>query len=60
MAMTGRMTGQVFSRPAPGEPCMVVGWRIGAEGRKLFAGTALYTKTGKLCAMAATTWIVVD
>ncbi len=59
-AMTGRMTGQVFSRPAPGEPCMVVGWRIGAEGRKLFAGTALYTKAGKLCAMAATTWIVVD
>lgn len=59
-AMTGRMTGQVFYRPAPGEACMVVGWRIAAEGRKLLAGTALYTKAGELCAQAATTWIVVD
>lgn len=57
-AMTGRMTGQVFHRPRPDEDCLVVGWRLGAEGRKLFAGTALYTRTGTLCAMAATTWIV--
>lgn len=58
IAMTGRMTGRVFYRPAPGESCMVVGWRIGGEGRKLFAGTALYTRAGTLCAMALTTWIV--
>jgi hypothetical protein len=58
-AMTGRMVGQVFHRPVPGDPCMVVGWRVGAEGRKLFAGTALYTRTGVLCAMALSTWIIV-
>ncbi|MCW5748641.1 MAG: hypothetical protein KIT36_20800 [Alphaproteobacteria bacterium] len=58
-AMTGRMTGRVMYRPEPGEDCMVVGWRLGAQGRKLFAGTALYTRTGILCAMAATTWIVI-
>lgn len=59
-AMTGRMTGQVFHRPAPGETCMVVGWKVGAERRKLFAGTALYTRTGTLCAMALSTWIIVS
>lgn len=58
-AMTGRMTARILHRPRPGEPCMVVGWKIGAEGRKLFAGTALYTRTGTLCAVAASTWIVV-
>lgn len=58
-AMTGRMTAQILYRPQPGESCMVVGWRVGAEGRKLFAGTALYTKSGRLCAKALSTWIVV-
>ncbi len=59
-ALTGRMTGQVFHRPKPGEPCMVVGWKMGAEGRKLFAGTALYTRSGTLCALASTTWILLE
>jgi hypothetical protein len=57
-AVTGRMTGQIFHRPRPGESCMVVGWKIGAEGRKLYAGTALYSRAGRLCAMAASTWIL--
>ncbi|HJQ58328.1 MAG TPA: hypothetical protein VJ890_15580 [Vineibacter sp.] len=57
-SLTGRMTGQVLHRPAAGKDCLVVGWRIGAEGRKLYAGTALYTRAGTLCAVALTTWIV--
>jgi hypothetical protein len=57
-ALTGRMKGQVFHRPLPGEPCVVVGWKLRSEGRKLFAGTALYTRSGTLCAFAETTWIV--
>jgi len=57
-AVTGRMTGRIFHRPEPGEACMVVGWKTGAEGRKLFAGTALYTRTGTLCALALSTWIL--
>ncbi len=59
LAMTGRMIGQVFHRPKPDEPCMVVGWKVGAEGRKLLAGTAVYTRSGTLCAQALSTWIVV-
>jgi hypothetical protein len=57
-ALTGRMTGQVLHRPMAGEDCVVVGWKIGGEGRKLYAGTALYTSGGTLCAQALTTWIV--
>ena len=57
-ALTGRMTAKVIAPPKVGERCAVVGWRIGAEGRKLYSGTALYTEQGRLCALATCTWIV--
>jgi len=57
-ALTGRMTAKVLDRPRVGERCAVVGWRIGAEGRKLYSGTALYTESGRLCAIGHCTWIV--
>lgn len=59
-ALTGRMTAKVLHRPKVGERCAVVGWRIGAEGRKLYSGTALYTESGRLCALGHCTWIVLD
>ena len=57
-ALTGRMTARVIEPPKVGERCAVVGWRIGAEGRKLYSGTALYTESGRLCALGTCTWIV--
>jgi hypothetical protein len=57
-ALTGRMTAKVIEPPKVGERCAVVGWRIGAEGRKLYSGTALYTEHGKLCGLATCTWIL--
>jgi hypothetical protein len=57
-ALTGRMTAKVIEPPKVGERCAVVGWRIGAEGRKLYSGTALYTESGRLCALGTCTWIV--
>jgi len=36
----------------------VIGWRIGEEERKRFAGSALYTATGDLVAHSRSTWIV--
>ncbi len=57
-ALTGRMTARVFDRPRAGERCAVVGWKLGEEGRKLFSGTALYTESGRLCAVAHCVWIV--
>jgi hypothetical protein len=35
----------------------VIGWRIGAEGRKHFAGTALFDGRGGLLGKARQTWI---
>jgi hypothetical protein len=57
-ALTGRMTAKVIERPKVGERCAVVGWKIGAEGRKLYSGTALYTESGRLCAIGHCTWIL--
>jgi len=59
-ALTGRMTAKVIEPPRVGERCAVVGWRIGAEGRKLYSGTALYTEQGRLCALGQCTWILLN
>jgi len=57
-ALTGRMTARVIDPPRVGERCAVVGWKIGEDGRKLYSGTALYTESGRLCALGTCTWIV--
>jgi hypothetical protein len=36
---------------------VVAAWAIGVEGRKRFAGTALYSATGVAVAVARATWI---
>jgi hypothetical protein len=53
----GRMTARVERLPEEGEPCVVVGWPLGEDGRKLFAGTALYGRDGELLAVARQVWI---
>jgi hypothetical protein len=35
---------------------IVTGWQIGRDGKKLLAGTALFTADGELCAAAKATW----
>jgi hypothetical protein len=57
-ALTGRMTAKIIGPPRVGERCAVVGWKLGAEGRKLYSGTALYTESGRLCALGHCTWIL--
>ena len=32
-------------------------WRLSAEGRKLLAGSALFTASGKVVGVARATWI---
>ena len=54
----GRMTARVLRVPAAGEECAVVAWPLGEDGRKLFAGTALFDGNGELLALAKQTWIV--
>jgi hypothetical protein len=53
----GRMAAEIERCPLPGERCVVVAWGRGEEGRKLYAGTALYAGE-ELLAAARQTWIV--
>ena len=56
--LLGRFSAIVDELPEVGEPCVVVGWPLGEEGRKLYAGTALYGQGGRPLARAKATWIV--
>ena len=53
----GRMTARVDRVPDVEEPCVVTSWPVGEDGRKLFAGTALFSGDGELLAVARQTWI---
>jgi hypothetical protein len=55
--LLGRFSAVVEELPEVGEPCVVVGWSLGEEGRKLYAGTALYGEGGRPLARARATWI---
>ena len=56
--LLGRMSARVDRLPATGEPHVVVGWRVGEEGRKRYAGSALLTAGGEVLARSSSTWIV--
>jgi hypothetical protein len=53
----GRMAAAVERLPEEGERCVVAGWPLGEDGRKLHAGTALSSADGELLAWARQTWI---
>jgi hypothetical protein len=48
-----RQTGAVRA----GEPHAVAGWRLAEDGRKMLAGSALFTASGQAVAVARATWI---
>jgi hypothetical protein len=52
------MTARVDRVPEAGEECVAAAWPLGEDGRKLYAGTALFTPQGELLALARQTWIV--
>lgn len=53
----GRMTAEIVRSARAGEQCIVMGWAIRSEGRKHFAGTALFSESGEVLARAHQTWI---
>jgi hypothetical protein len=55
--LLGRMTARVDRLPKTGERCVVIGWPLGGEGRKLFAGTALVGEDGRVLARSRQVWI---
>ncbi len=57
LVVLGRMTARVERVPEAGETCVVASWPLGEDGRKLFAGTALFAENGELLALARQVWI---
>jgi hypothetical protein len=53
----GRMAARVLRVPEVGERCVAASWPLGEDGRKLYAGTALYAEDGEVLALARQTWI---
>jgi hypothetical protein len=57
VCMLGRLTAQFFASVEPGASYVAIGWPIDRDGRKLGAGTALFTADGELVAASKATWI---
>ncbi|MDQ3065565.1 MAG: hypothetical protein M3R12_00235 [Actinomycetota bacterium] len=55
--LLGRMAAEIRRLPDEGEQCIVAAWPLGEDGRKLYAGTALFGAEGELFALARQTWI---
>jgi hypothetical protein len=55
--LLGRMTARLVKPVYAETDLVVIGWRLEIEGKKHFAGTALFDAAGDLCAFARQTWI---
>ncbi len=55
--LLGEFIAHIDRRVHVDEPCVIVGWRIGASGRKFEVGTALFDEDGEPCARARAVWI---
>jgi hypothetical protein len=56
--LLGRFAVAIDELPEAGERCVVLAWPLGEDGRKLYAGTALFGEDGRPLARARATWIV--
>lgn len=56
--LLGRLTGRIDRSLRAGEGCTVLGWFLGAEGRKYHVGTAVHTRAGELVACSRATWVI--
>ncbi len=55
--LLGRLSVVLQGRPHAGEHCVVLGWPIGRDGRRIFCGSALLDAAGRHLARAHATWI---
>jgi hypothetical protein len=53
----GRIAVRQVGPVQPGEPYVVVGWKVGEDGRKLTAGSAVFGADGQHIGIAWATWI---
>lgn len=56
----GRLAAKCIRPVAAGRPHVVMAWPMGRDGRKGFAGSAVVSAAGELCALARATWIEIE
>lgn len=57
--LLGRLTAKIERTLPVMQPAIVIGWPMGKEGRKAFAGTAVFNASGELVASAKAVWIAI-
>ena len=57
VGLLGTMAGEVLKKPKAGETYVVVAWAREVEGRKHFAGVALFDGAGEVMARSGQIWI---
>jgi len=57
VVVLGKLAVQIKKPVNVMERYIVTGWKISEQGRKITAGTAVFTESGQLCAKAMATWI---
>lgn len=55
----GQLTARIDAQVEVGQRCIVIGWPLGNDGRKHFAGSAVFDEAGSLIAVAKAVWIEV-
>ncbi len=55
--LLGRLAASILARPSIGERCVVLGWSLGREGRRVLCASALFGESGDCLAYARATWI---
>lgn len=60
LAVLGRMTARVREGLPVGTRCVVLGWPLGAEGRKRFAGSAIFDEDGRAWGWSRQVWVVLE
>ena len=56
-AVLGQLAARLITPVRSGERYVVAAWPLGAEGRKMYAGSAVFAASGDACAAARATWI---
>ena len=55
----GELCARIDGSVASGEKCTVIGWPLQFDGRKRFAGSAIFSESGRPVAIGRATWIEV-
>jgi hypothetical protein len=58
LVLLGRLAAEIKRRPRWDEPCVVIGWTLGREGRRIECGSMLFDAAhGDVLAYSKSTWV---